>query len=90
MYFNGSCCFDCVVVSRTYTEPSAVDSLPALPKLREIFEFHRVLRICGYEDSVGIPTGFSTGMAWVRGLNSNPVGSRAKYTEIASHSRGGN
>jgi len=26
-------------------------------------------------DSVGIPTGFSVGMEWVRGLKSNPHGS---------------
>jgi len=25
-------------------------------------------RFCGYEDSVGIPTGFSVGMGWVWGI----------------------
>ena len=35
----------------------------------------KILGFCGYEDPVGIPTGFSLGMGWVWGQKFRPPGS---------------
>ena len=45
-------------------------------------EDFEVLKVWGFGDSVGIPTGFSVGMGWVWGLKSNPNGSPAKIPDL--------